>query len=211
MRVRALAATALVSAGVLAAVAYAGPSKAAHPTGVAVARLGLGTVISTPGAIQCGTTCQDLFFEGDVVTLTATPDPGQSFVGWRGCEPADAPVCALEVDDLECVIAEFTGGGHVPAPNCTAIEPAPSLPGPDHPAPGSPCTIRGTAGSDVLRGTAGDDVICGRGGNDTIYARAGHDLVVGGRGNERCRARSGPDRRVRHPSRRREASLGSRR
>lgn len=192
MGARLIAASAVVLAGALAAVAFA-TSSDTHPTGVGVAKLGLGTVTSTPGAIHCGRTCQDLFFEGDIVTLTATPDPGQSFIGWRGCEPTDQPTCSLEIDDLECVIAEFTGGGHTPAPNCTAVSPPPTLAAPDHPPPGSRCTISGTARDDVLRGTGRDDVICGRGGADTIYGRAGHDLVVGGNGSDRLFGQTGRD------------------
>jgi hypothetical protein len=187
-----ITAFAVAFAGALAAVALGGSSPA-HPTGVGVAKLGLGTVTSSPEGISCGLVCQNLFFEGEVVTLTATPGPGQSFVRWTGCEPATQPICSLEIDDLECVIVEFSGGGHTPAPNCTAVSPPPSRPAPDHPAPGSRCTISGTAASDVLRGTSRSDVICGRGGNDTIYAGAGHDLVVGGNGNDRLYGQTGRD------------------
>jgi hemolysin type calcium-binding protein/List-Bact-rpt repeat protein len=184
-------ALAVALAGVLPTVA-AGASGAVHPSGIGVARLGLGTVVSSPAGISCGAVCQMGFFEGEVVTLTATPDPGQSFVRWRGCEPAIEPRCSLEVWDLECVIAEFTGGGHRPAPNCTAVS-TPQAPSRDHPAPGSRCTISGTAGRDVLRGTARSDVICGRGGNDTLYAGADHDLLVGGRGDDRVYGQNGRD------------------
>jgi hypothetical protein len=183
---------ALSFAGALATVASGG-SAPAHPTGVGVARLGLGTVTSVPAGISCGTACQALFFEGDVVTLTATPASGQAFVRWTGCEPATQVTCSLEIDDLECVVVEFTGGGHTPAPNCSAVAPPPTLPAPDHPAPGSRCAISGTAAGDVLRGTARDDVICGRGGSDTIYGRGGHDLVVGGNGNDKLFGQAGRD------------------
>ena len=181
-----------VAAPAEATVAFGGSSPA-HPSGVGVAKLGLGTVTSTPAGISCGTECQALFFEGDVVTLTATPASGQSFVRWTGCEPATQPTCSLEIVDLECVVAEFSGGGHTPAPNCTALPSPPTLPTPDHPRPGSRCTVSGGAGNDVLRGTSRSDVICGRGGNDTIYAGAGHDLVVGGNGNDRLYGRTGRD------------------
>jgi hypothetical protein len=146
-----------------------------------------------PPGISCGTECQALFFEGDIVTLTATPAPGQSFVRWRGCEPVGQPTCSLEIVDLECVVVEFTGGGHTPAPNCSAFHPPPTPPTPDHPPPGSRCTISGSAAANVLRGTSGNDVICGKGGNDTIYAGAGHDLVVGGYGYDKLFGHTGRD------------------
>jgi Ca2+-binding RTX toxin-like protein len=58
----------------------------------------------------------------------------------------------------------------------------------------SPCTIRGTEGSDTLVGTAGRDVICGLDGNDTIRALGGNDLVFGGRGADRIFGGAGADR-----------------
>ncbi|MCY4487434.1 MAG: hypothetical protein OXF11_10020 [Deltaproteobacteria bacterium] len=56
-------------------------------------------------------------------------------------------------------------------------------------APGA-CTIRGTAGDDVLVGTAGDDVICGFGGDDTLWGGPGDDRLHGGPGADTCT--SGP-------------------
>lgn len=178
-------------AGVLPTVAV-GASGPAHPSGIGVARLGLGTVVSSPAGISCGAVCQIGFFEGEVVTLTAMPDPGQSFVRWTGCQPTTEPRCSIEVWDLECVIVEFTGGGHRAAPNCTALS-QPTPPTPDHPPPGSRCTISGTPGRDVLRGTARSDVVCGRGGDDTLHAGTGHDLVVGGSGDDRAYGGNGRD------------------
>jgi hypothetical protein len=45
---------------------------------------GSGTVISNPSEINCGQICQGPFNSGTVVTLTATPDKGSVFTGWRG-------------------------------------------------------------------------------------------------------------------------------
>jgi Ca2+-binding RTX toxin-like protein len=50
--------------------------------------------------------------------------------------------------------------------------------------PTAACTIKGTAGPDLLAGTAGADVICGYGGNDTITAKGGNDVVRGGAGTD---------------------------
>ena len=45
---------------------------------------GDGTIISTPGGIDCGATCSAEYDAGTVVTLTATPATGSVFAGWSG-------------------------------------------------------------------------------------------------------------------------------
>jgi hypothetical protein len=55
------------------------------------------------------------------------------------------------------------------------------------------CTIRGTAGADVLEGTPGRDVICGRGGPDTIRGLSGNDVLIGGPGADRLLGGAGDD------------------
>lgn len=52
------------------------------------------------------------------------------------------------------------------------------------PAAPTACTVRGTAGNDLLVGTRRADVICGLGGNDVIRGRAGDDEIRGGDGND---------------------------
>jgi hypothetical protein len=59
-----------------------------------------------------------------------------------------------------------------------------------------PCTIRGTAGADILRGTPGPDVICGRGGNDVLRGFGGDDLLYGGGGADRLYGDDGADRLI---------------
>jgi Ca2+-binding RTX toxin-like protein len=58
---------------------------------------------------------------------------------------------------------------------------------------GSPATIVGTNGDDVLQGTPDDDVIVGRGGGDTVLAGEGDDLVCGGDGDDILLAGGGDD------------------
>lgn len=55
------------------------------------------------------------------------------------------------------------------------------------------CTVRGTAGDDVLDGTSGRDVICGFGGNDTLNGLDGNDLLLGGQGNDTLNGGNGND------------------
>lgn len=45
---------------------------------------GDGTVTSVPAGIDCGMTCTADFAQGTVVTLTAVPTTGSTFVGWGG-------------------------------------------------------------------------------------------------------------------------------
>src|SRR5262249_2610678 len=45
---------------------------------------GGGTVTSSPGGLDCGSTCTAAFDTGQTVALTATPDPGATFAGWSG-------------------------------------------------------------------------------------------------------------------------------
>ena len=58
---------------------------------------------------------------------------------------------------------------------------------------GRGCTVKGTAGDDVLKGTSGDDVICGFGGNDTIHGKGGDDVIHAGRGHDTVHGGSGHD------------------
>ena len=61
---------------------------------------------------------------------------------------------------------------------------------------GTPCTITGTSGDDLLRGTNGPDVICGLGGDDRIRGRLGNDLLRGGDGDDNLFGNAGPDRLI---------------
>jgi Ca2+-binding RTX toxin-like protein len=58
---------------------------------------------------------------------------------------------------------------------------------------GTPATIVGTEGNDVLTGTAGDDVIAAYGGNDTIDAGGGNDRVCAGAGSDTVNGGDGDD------------------
>jgi hypothetical protein len=69
---------------------------------------GSGTVTSTPGGIDCGSTCTHSYDVGAPVTLTATPAAGSTFGGWSGA-CAGTGVCFLTMDKARSVVATFTG------------------------------------------------------------------------------------------------------
>ena len=59
---------------------------------------GTGTVKSEPSGIACGLTCAaqtSSFYEGDKVTLTATPGKGSVFGGWTGCDSVSEGKCEV--------------------------------------------------------------------------------------------------------------------
>lgn len=67
---------------------------------LAIAKLGstgTGIVTSSPGTIACGSTCSELFDDGTVVTLTASPDTSSNLTAWTGCVPSGS-------DPLKCTL-----------------------------------------------------------------------------------------------------------
>jgi len=46
---------------------------------------GEGSVVSNPAGIACGIDCSEVFFNGTIVTLFATPSPGSEFTTWLNC------------------------------------------------------------------------------------------------------------------------------
>jgi len=78
---------------------------------VAKVGAGSGTVTSEPAGIDCGSGCSSTFAHNTVITLTATPDAGSTFVGWRGggLGPAcsNAGDCAVTMDTVKYVVAAF--------------------------------------------------------------------------------------------------------
>jgi hypothetical protein len=189
--------------GVLAALVFVPATSASvvsgHPEGVSIVKTGLGTVVSDPVGIVCGETCSHGFPAGTTVTVTATPAPGQTFVGWDGCEPAGQRTCSLVVTDWECIVARFTGPGSTSALGCSLDMAPPPPAAPATPPPG--CTIGGTDGDDVLSGTAGNDVICALGGNDHVHGGPGNDVIRAGPGNDEIEGQRGNDRLTGGPGR----------
>jgi hypothetical protein len=74
---------------------------------------GNGTVISTPGAINCrsnGGTCSALF-GATTTSLDAHPDPEAEFAGYTGDCNTTNPHCELEMDTDRNVNARFSASG----------------------------------------------------------------------------------------------------
>ncbi len=75
--------------------------------------IGNGTIVSAPAGINCGTICANSFPTGTLVTLTATPAPGNAFAGWGGaCTGLGA--CVVLMDQLQTVTATFLSNGPPP-------------------------------------------------------------------------------------------------
>jgi len=72
-----------------------------------VSKTGSGTVVSSPGGINCGSTCSVSYASGTSVTLTATPATGYSFSGWGGaCSGTGS--CNVSMTMARSVTANFS-------------------------------------------------------------------------------------------------------
>jgi uncharacterized repeat protein (TIGR03803 family) len=88
-----------------------------------VAFFGSGTV--TGNGVNCTSTCSAFFLPGTMVTLTATPPAGSSFVGWSG-SCSGAGTCILTINSAQSVGATFDSDFSLSA---TALTPAAVSPG----------------------------------------------------------------------------------
>ena len=72
---------------------------------------GSGTVTSSDGGINCGTSstsCSANYACGTTVTLTATPAFGSIFAGWSGCDAVSGTFCSVTMSAARSVTATFT-------------------------------------------------------------------------------------------------------
>lgn len=82
------------------------------PTGpgslaLTVSKTGSGVVRSVPAGIDCGNACQASYPVAASVTLTATPDAGQSFSGWGGACAGSLSQCTVVMTQARAVSAAF--------------------------------------------------------------------------------------------------------
>lgn len=68
---------------------------------------GSGTVTSSPGVINCGSTCSVTFLYNSNVTLTAVPSPLSIFTGWSGAGCSGVGTCIVTMSSAESVTANF--------------------------------------------------------------------------------------------------------
>ena len=68
---------------------------------------GSGTVASDPAGISCGVDCSQTYHGGVTVTLTATPDPGSTFLGWSDPTCGTNASCAVIIEEDESLTATF--------------------------------------------------------------------------------------------------------
>lgn len=69
--------------------------------------MGLGTVTSSTGGINCGTTCSEGVIVGNSITLTSTPTGGFAFTGWSGGGCSGSGTCTVTPAAMTTVTATF--------------------------------------------------------------------------------------------------------
>jgi hypothetical protein len=69
---------------------------------------GSGTITADSGQINCGDTCSASYDYGTVVTLTATPYAGSTFISWSGCDAVSGATCTVSMNAPRKVTATFT-------------------------------------------------------------------------------------------------------
>jgi List-Bact-rpt repeat protein len=84
---------------------------------LSIGRSNPGTVTGSPTgtdrAIDCGSTCSAKFANGTVVTLTAVPPVGKTFVSWTGsgagaCALSTVPTCSVAIAKDTSIQANFS-------------------------------------------------------------------------------------------------------
>lgn len=83
-----------------------------HALTVEAVGAGSGAVVSSPGGINCGDSCDKVFAEGTVVTLTATPFALSGFGGWTGACTGTEFTCEVTMDVSKNVAARFDPTGY---------------------------------------------------------------------------------------------------
>ena len=69
---------------------------------------GVGTVLSDPPGIDCGSDCEEKYSSGTLVTLSATPAADATFAGWSGGGCSGTGTCQVTLTSAKSVTATFT-------------------------------------------------------------------------------------------------------
>ena len=80
---------------------------ARHTLTVVPTGAGTGTVTSNPSGINCGVDCNEVYTEGQTVTLTPSAAQGSTFAGWSGCDSVTGNVCSVTMSADKTVHATF--------------------------------------------------------------------------------------------------------
>jgi hypothetical protein len=70
--------------------------------------IGSGTVTSSPGGIDCGNDCTEVYAPGTKVTLRAKADTNSAFTGWSGGGCSGTGTCAVVMNGDTAVTAAFS-------------------------------------------------------------------------------------------------------
>jgi len=68
---------------------------------------GNGTVTSSDGQINCGSTCNGSYYDEQPLTLTAAPARGSVFIGWRNCDVSNGLSCTATITAARTITAVF--------------------------------------------------------------------------------------------------------
>ena len=96
----------VVRAGAVSTVSIA-MTPTTNSSKLTVSKQGAGTVTSASFTINCGDVCEAIFNSGDMVTLTAAPASGYTFINWSGACSGAAASCAVTMDAAKTVTATF--------------------------------------------------------------------------------------------------------
>ncbi len=124
---------------------------------IAKSGTGSGSVKSSDGMINCGSTCSAMYWDEQPITLTASPAPGSLFIAWRNCDLSFGLSCTATITGARTITAVFNTPvalQFVPVPPCRVVDTrgpngpfgGPYLPGntsrafaiPNGPCPGIP-------------------------------------------------------------------------
>lgn len=77
--------------------------------------VGSGSVTDNTAVISCPSTCSATYSAGTVVTLTATPNVGNTFTGWSGSGGCTGTgTCVLTMSTARAATASFTSSSSIP-------------------------------------------------------------------------------------------------